>query len=306
MKNIEIVLSNRCNHSCIFCPSPNLPADDLGVETVKKLLRWAGRAGATGVYLGGGEPTLREDLEEVLSFARAEGYKKIRLLTNGMRLADAEYARSLCLAGANEFEISVKGWDAASHDRLSQMEGAYDCIISAVKNLMPHPVKVILTVLITTENASRLVDVVRAFAHLGVRTFMLWLVSLFDMDKERIGQLLPSLSTLSGPLADLFSLGEELGLDISTTQVPPCFLPAGHRNSYQNARELELMLVSKRSRFRLETSPSEGGVKPASCLECAEVDRCAGLRPDYVDIFGVGEIKPIPSHRKWKKKPLEV
>lgn len=293
MKNIELILTNRCNNECVFCPSPLLDAAEMGMETYKKLLLWGRRAGASGVYFGGGEPTVMESFVELVAFAKTSGYERIRLLTNGMRLEDAAYADELIHAGVNEFELSVKGHDAETHDALSQCPGAFSKLVCAVKNLTRREANVILTVLITIHNYRRLPETVSMFAGMGVRQFTIWLVSLFDIDKNGRVYLLPSFTEIAPPLVETFSLAEGKNLSVETSHIPPCFMPERYRQNFMDVRALDLLVVSKNSRFKLEESAYEGGVKATECLKCAENERCPGLRPDYVEVYGTDEIRAV-------------
>lgn len=294
MKNIELVITNRCNNTCVFCYSPLAEnKNEMGIETCKKVLQWGRKAGATGAYFGGGEPTVMENFVELAAFAKAKGYKRIFLLTNGMRLEDSAYVDELMHAGVNEFEISVKGHNAQTHDALSQFPGAFSKLVCAVKNLVRREANVILTVLITTQNYRHLPETVSMFADMGVRQFTLWLVSLYDVNSEKLSYLLPSFTKIAPYVAEAFSLAERRMLHMETSHIPPCFLPEHHRKNFLDVRTLDLLVVSKNGKFKLEESAYEGGVKVPECLKCCENERCPGLRADYVDMFGTGEVRAV-------------
>lgn len=301
MQNIEIVLTNRCNNACVFCHSP-LEADEneMNFETCKKVLQWGRKAGATGAYFGGGEPTFMENFVELAAVANAAGYKRIRVLTNGMRLSDPAYADALIQSGVNEFEISIKGHDAETHDALSQFPGAFSNLVRAVKNLARHGADVIISVLITTHNVSFLPETVSMFADRGVRRFNLKVVSLYDMDREKLSYLLPSFSQIALHVAGAFSVAEQRNLSMDTSQIPPCFLPERQRKNFLSARDLDLLVIMKNRKFSLEDSAFEGSVKSSECLKCVENERCPGLRADYVEIFGTGELKAVGTS-EWKQ-----
>ena len=50
------------------------------------------------VNLFGGEPTVRDDMFEIIEIGRKHGVDT-QITTNGLRLADEEYCRKLCEAG---------------------------------------------------------------------------------------------------------------------------------------------------------------------------------------------------------------
>lgn len=296
MKTIELILTNKCNNTCVFCPSP-LMADgsDMGMETCKKVLLWGRKAGAEGVYFGGGEPTIWGNFTELVSFAKANGYERIRLLTNGMLLSDAAVVNDLLHVGVNEFELSLKGHDAKTHDRLSQCPGAFANLVCAIKNLARRDAGIILTILITTQNYRTLPETVLLFSDMGVRRFSLWLVSLYDMDSEKLSCLLPSFTEIAPYVAEAFSLAERRNLHMETIHILPCFLPQRYRKNFLDVRDLDLLVVSKDGKFKLEESAYEGGMKVEECLRCRENERCPGLRADYIEAFGAGEVRAVGS-----------
>lgn len=294
MQNIEIILTNRCNNTCVFCHSP-LATDEneMSAETCGKVLRWGRKAGATGAYFGGGEPTIMDNFVELAAYAKASGYERIRVLTNGMRLSDPEYVDVLIHSGVNEFEISVKGHDAQTHDVLSQFPGAFSSLVCAVKNLVRRGARLTIAVLITTQNYPCLPDTVSMFADMGVQNFNLKFISLYDMDSKKLSHLLPSFTEIAPYVAEAFFISERRSLHIDTSQIPPCFLPEQHRKNFLSARDLDLLVVMKNHKFKLEDSAFEGSVKSSECLKCAENERCPGLRADYVEVYGADEVMAV-------------
>ena len=56
--------------------------------------------GKTLVQLSGGEPTVRDDLPEIVAYAKEVGCKYVQLNSNGLRLAeDEDFTRRLAEAG---------------------------------------------------------------------------------------------------------------------------------------------------------------------------------------------------------------
>lgn len=69
-------------------------------------------AGSCNIQLSGGEPTLRDDLPEIIALGRSKGFSFIQLNSNGLRLAEeAGYARSLAAAGLTTVFLQFDGVD---------------------------------------------------------------------------------------------------------------------------------------------------------------------------------------------------
>jgi len=100
--NIDV--TNRCNLSCPICfadagaSSPEPSLDD--IRAMMKLLADEKPSPCYAVQFSGGEPTLRDDLPEMVSMARDMGFTQIQVASNGLILSkDAELCRRLVNAG---------------------------------------------------------------------------------------------------------------------------------------------------------------------------------------------------------------
>ena len=100
-KNPNIVfldITNRCNLNCPICIN-NTPSMGFvfnpPLEYFKKIFEYFSRYDPKpSIQLFGGEPTVREDLLNIIRIARKMGLV-LRLTTNGIRLADEEYCRKI-------------------------------------------------------------------------------------------------------------------------------------------------------------------------------------------------------------------
>ncbi len=113
---INIVLTNRCNLSCWYCffyAREGQPIYEPPLEAMKMMLRNAKKEhpiGANAVQLTGGEPTLRDDLIEIIRIAKEEGYDHVQVNTDGIKLAfEPELVRRIREAGANTLYLSYDG-----------------------------------------------------------------------------------------------------------------------------------------------------------------------------------------------------
>ncbi len=120
---LNIVVTNRCDLSCWYC---FFYAEKAGyvyeptIDQIRSMVRALKlqKGIVPAVQLTGGEPTLREDLEEIVKVLRDEGVRHIQLNTHGTRFARLfledpnkaiEYARRLRNAGVNTVYLSFDG-----------------------------------------------------------------------------------------------------------------------------------------------------------------------------------------------------
>ena len=103
-------VTGRCNLACTFCFAGSQNREDPPLEQVKEWIRDLTEPGKTFLQLSGGEPTVREDLPEIIAWAKECGCRYIQLNTNGIRLAEEEsYGRKLAEAGLSFVFLQFDG-----------------------------------------------------------------------------------------------------------------------------------------------------------------------------------------------------
>ncbi len=118
----NIVVTNRCDLSCWYC---FFYAEKAGyvyepsIEQIRFMVRQLKKQAVTlAIQITGGEPTMREDLVDIVRMLKEEGVRHIQLNTNGIKFAKlyfenpeeaVHYARSLREAGINTIYMSFDG-----------------------------------------------------------------------------------------------------------------------------------------------------------------------------------------------------
>lgn len=125
----EIALTYRCQNKCVFCyaasPARGQQVPEMSTAEVKKVIdRIFDEAHCPTVSFTGGEPTLREDLPELIAYAKGKGMR-VNLITNGLRCADPEYVSSLKAAGLDSAQVSLEGARPEVHDSIVRHQGAF-------------------------------------------------------------------------------------------------------------------------------------------------------------------------------------
>lgn len=290
MKRIELVLWFKCNTRCAFCVVDAQTARQ-SFDTADAIasLQDFRRDGAVEVDFGGGEPTLRADLPELARRAKALGYRRVGVKSNGLRLCYPDFVERLMETGVERFAVPIWGDGPEIHDRLCRTPGAFERLEMGVKNVLDLGAELSVDVLLTRATVPRLTEIVERFSALGVKRFSAWLFCLFGSGGALPG-LMPTLTDAGRAFASAAESAAGRGVRLSTSQIPPCFLgPAA--GLYENVADLELEIVTPGGSFLAETSPFEAGRKTPHCRGCARRARCAGIRPEYLQRFGDREIK---------------
>lgn len=109
---VLLEVTRRCNLRCRFCFANGGTAEaDPSMEELKEAVRDLVRqCGQPLLQLSGGEPTLWDDLPELIHFAKESGCSYVQLNTNGIWLAeDPSYVRSLAEAGLDIVFLQFDG-----------------------------------------------------------------------------------------------------------------------------------------------------------------------------------------------------
>lgn len=120
---LDIVFNDHCNAKCAFCIG-RLVHDQkwADVETIKRKAAYAiQHMGVREVLLLGGEPTVNDDIFEVIDFLKQFHLAKICITTNGHRMLGAAYLKRLMASGVTHVNVSLMSLDL---DRQREISGA--------------------------------------------------------------------------------------------------------------------------------------------------------------------------------------
>ena len=101
---VLLEITERCNLQCPVCfASTELTTPDPSIEVIESWYRMLlASGGPYNIQLSGGEPTLRDDLPEIIQLGHQLGFGFIQINTNGVRLAsDSLFVEQLKTAGLN-------------------------------------------------------------------------------------------------------------------------------------------------------------------------------------------------------------
>ena len=163
--HFEVTL--RCNAHCGFCDYWKTPAAEREHE-MKSYADAARFFNPMMITWTGGEPTLRRDLEDLISAVdRAVRIKYMTLITHGGMLT-ADRAQSLWDAGVNQFNISLDFLDER-HDTARGIPGLVAKIMHNVPAMRERGIDAIrFNTVIKRSNVTELMGIVRRAAELGV------------------------------------------------------------------------------------------------------------------------------------------
>jgi radical SAM protein with 4Fe4S-binding SPASM domain len=166
---LDLALTYRCNIDCAHCYNVRTDAPELATDQWKEVMKKTWDLGIPHVVFTGGEATLRDDLEELIVCAQSLGQVS-GLLTNGVKLADAAYLKSLQDAGLDYVQITLESSDPAVHNKMVQAE-TFAQTVQGIRNCLAAGLYTITNTTITRENAATIEATVHFLHELGLKAF---------------------------------------------------------------------------------------------------------------------------------------
>lgn len=132
--SVKLKLVDGCNLRCAMCDHWRRERKEkLSLERLRGLFAELAALGGRKVHLTGGEPGLRNDLEEIVAAGTAAGLR-VTMTTNAT-LFTRERARRLIEAGLRAAAVSIDSPDGSVHDRQRGLAGSFEKAIAGLKNL---------------------------------------------------------------------------------------------------------------------------------------------------------------------------
>ena len=163
-------ITYRCNMNCAVCfADANAESFEPDIEHIGRMYAAAlGSNRFCSVQISGGEPTVRDDLPEIIKLGKDMGVVHLQVNTNGLRIAnDIEYLRAMKDAGLDLIYLQFDGLDDAIYREIRTRD-MLDIKLRAIENCEKLGVGILLVpVVIPGVNLHRIGEIVEfAKAHI--------------------------------------------------------------------------------------------------------------------------------------------
>jgi MoaA/NifB/PqqE/SkfB family radical SAM enzyme/SAM-dependent methyltransferase len=128
--SVTLGVTNRCHYHCWHCSNAGRAESDMPLADIQKIACELSDMGAVMITLSGGEPLLRDDLEDIAGLF--DDRFCLMLNTTGSGLT-ARRARSLKKKGLFAVGISLDSMDPDAHDRMRGKPGAFQTALRALR-----------------------------------------------------------------------------------------------------------------------------------------------------------------------------
>jgi sulfatase maturation enzyme AslB (radical SAM superfamily) len=271
LKYKDIFLGNACNNRCLQCSYRGKNPSHIGLTAILDSLN---KKEKDNILFYGGEPTLREDLLQIVQAANAAGYRRTKLLTNGRALSDMQFLYQLIQAGCCLFEIKLWASNPSLHDHLTQTENSFLETIRGLENLagLPDEKFVCVRIPVCNENLSDIENTVVTALNFGVNRIIL------DLHDCR----LPFKSVLPH-IRNAINISIFNRIWILTEGLPFCVMQGLEKHMSEIYQGWDTLYKTIFNRHK-------------HCVDCGYHDFCPGVARSYLETFGDKDFIPVAAN----------
>lgn len=209
---LVLELTYRCPLKCPWCSNPVDYARDgeaeLSTAEWKRVMREGRELGALQLGFTGGEPLLRDDLEELVADASALGYYT-NLITSGVGLTENRL-RALKAAGLNQIQLSLQSSDRELTDTLVGAR-AFDLKLKVAHQIKAQGFPMVLNVPVFRQNIGQVADILALAEDIGVDYLEFANIQYYNWAMVNRDELLPTRAQIAAAEREVQAARERLG-----------------------------------------------------------------------------------------------
>ncbi|QIO06448.1 pyrroloquinoline quinone biosynthesis protein PqqE [Acinetobacter shaoyimingii] len=186
-------LTYRCPLQCPYCSNPLDYAQhnqELSTQEWFNVFDQARQMGAVQLGFSGGEPLVRQDLEELVAYAHQKGFYT-NLITSGMGLNEQRIAR-LKEAGLQHIQISFQASDPTVNNALAGSKHAFDQKYEMSRLVKQYGYPMVLNFVIHRHNIDQIEQIIELCLELEADTVELAICQFYGWAFENRQGLLPT------------------------------------------------------------------------------------------------------------------
>ncbi len=221
-RSVSVTVTNRCNLRCTYCSHFESAGDVHGELPTEEWLRFInelGRCAVIRITLSGGDPFIREDLQQ-LAQGIVRNRMRFTILSNGTLITDHSAAFIASTARCDGVQVSIDGSGPATHDA-NRGKGSFVRAIAAIECLQKHRVAVYARITINRQNVLDLeATAFLLLEELGLPGFSTNSVAYMGCARQYAEQVMLTTEERCLAMETLLELNKKYGGRISATAGP--------------------------------------------------------------------------------------
>lgn len=214
--------TRACTLACPHCRAAAVDSrdpDELNTQEVFSMLEAAAKIGPALIILSGGEPLLRDDLEEIAAKAVLLGHRPVVSCNDGSLLTEARIA-SLAKAGIRHFSFSMHSSNREDHDEFVRVRGAYDHALSAFDRIRAQGLSFQINTTILPSNYNRLSNMKDWVLSLNAASWHLFFIVPTGRAGSNSSEIVLSQQQINEVLHYVASESDDWGIPVKVTCAP--------------------------------------------------------------------------------------
>ena len=208
---VQWELTYHCNLKCGHCqiwqiPTEEIKANTMSLDEQKKIVDDLADNDVGHISFSGGEMFLQKTVFELIAYAKQKGMKVGG--NSNAYLITPDIAEKIAEAGLDMLYVSLDGDNAATHDKIRGVDGAFEKAIDGVKNMKAAKpdIKMFFNTTINRHNVGQLTGVAEIAEEIGMEGITVEMTNTFDKYSPNDELLLTDdqLPLLKSQIAELF------------------------------------------------------------------------------------------------------
>lgn len=168
--SVNLLITSRCNSKCITCDSWKLTDHDneLTLLEFERIAQDMAKMQIPIVTIGGGEPTLRKDIWEIIKGFKKNGIQ-VQLTTNGLKMTSSQ-RQSMYESGLDRVTISMDSHIPSVYEKIRGVDGAEQVMTNILTLLKEKPdhLQVDTNTVLCTDNADTFLETIDFLITTGI------------------------------------------------------------------------------------------------------------------------------------------
>ncbi|RLC38583.1 MAG: hypothetical protein DRH33_04280 [Candidatus Nealsonbacteria bacterium] len=274
-----LYIGYQCNNNCVFCSEADEYMEELKPKSFQEIKEeiLQVRKKYDFVTFMGREPTLREDIFDILKFSKEIGFRRVGLTTNGRLLSYQKFAKDILKTGIGQIGISLCGATARTHDAQTQVPGSFQQTIQGIINIAKFKkpdVSLLINLPLNRLNYFELKETIDLLNNIGVREINILFIAPLSR-RSRTKKIVMKMSELGRyAFRTIKPYLKNSKIKFLLVEFLPCSLAKEARKYFFPC---------------LEKNPNK--VRIPLCKTCPYEEKCDGVLQTYINLYGIKEFK---------------
>jgi pyrroloquinoline quinone biosynthesis protein E len=219
---VLLELTHRCPLQCPYCSNPlqmDQVKSELSTAEWKSVLDQAAKLGVLQVHFSGGEPTVRQDLAELIRHAREVGLYS-NLITSGVAANRARFDE-IVAAGIDHIQLSIQDTDAATAEKIGNYAGAQEKKLTFAKWVREAGLPLTINAVVNRHNIDRVGEMIDLAVSLDAARVEIANVQYYGWALKNLAALMPRFDQFEASIATVAAARERLKGKIVIDYVVP-------------------------------------------------------------------------------------